>query len=285
MKKSLSFVAATAAVCFGVLAPSSSAIADACGGSLTNGSFEAPLLSSLVAGDVYLWPTSNTKIWNGVPGPATYAMINSLPGVDSAVSRTLGWRSSETAVEIQRPSDFAAADGNQIGEIVGVDNNGVLYQEVVTVPGTVMEWSLAHRGIDASGSDLMKVRIGADLQNLSDQNATPSTGAGVSGQPTHISDSTTWRTWTGTYTVPEGQTSTIFSFASISSVPGGSAGNLLDNVTFTCSANQPTIPAEPELASTGASSSFWTITAAGLVGAGILSIGRARYRKANSRKH
>jgi hypothetical protein len=206
-------------------------------------------------------------------------MVESLPNVDTAVSQSLAWSATEGAVEIQQnfvggagPAD----DGNQWGEITGLDVTNTLYQVVETVPGTVMSWTLAHRGL--SGVDVMQVEIGATVETLEAQETTPATGSGVSN-PSHISDGTTWRTWTGTYTVPAGQTSTVFGFAGVSSSTGNSTtGNLIDDIGFTCDveltndanemseSNGGTPSADGKLAATGVeANSFSSLLTAGLL--------------------
>ncbi len=46
--------------------------------------------------------------------------------------------------------------------------------------------------------------------------------------PDIATDNTAWRQYTGTYTVPAGQTTTRFSFKAVSSAGGGAFGNFLD---------------------------------------------------------
>jgi hypothetical protein len=77
----------------------------------------------------------------------------------------------------------------------------------------------------------MSVRIGPDLARITDQLATNESGA----TSTQISDTATWQTWTGSYTVPEGQFSTVFGFHGVSSGSGSSSiGNFIDDIGFVC---------------------------------------------------
>jgi hypothetical protein len=270
--KTRSLLAAFSLVCAATLVPSTAASGAECVGSLQNGGFETPVLSSLVVGDVFV--SGGLPIWNGPGAPTTYAMVNSLPDVDNAVSQGLVWRSTEDAVEIQNITPFV---GNQYGEIIGLDPTATVYQSIATSPGVVMEWSLAHRGYSSAGPDSMEVLIGPSLDSLDAQPATPETGTGVVGQPATIADSTTWRVWRGSYTVPAGQTTTFFAFNSISSAGGATnLGNFIDSVSFDCAANQPA----DELANTGIEASFlgWTALAMfgglGLVGVSLLNLRR-----------
>lgn len=182
------------------------------------------------------------------------------------------WRSTEGAVEIQNITPYL---GNQYSEIVGLDSSASLYQSVATSPGVVMDWSLAHRGYSSSGPDSMQVLIGPSLDSLVAQDATPETGSGVTGQPATIADSDTWRVWSGSYTVPAGQTTTYFAFKSISSAGvGANRGNLIDSVSFDCAAN--------ELPNTGIDASLLGWTAAAMFGGlGLIGLSLVKSRRAN----
>lgn len=237
IRRSASALSIATAFSFFFVAPP--AYAAECGdGQIVNGSFESPILGSLVADDIIYVPTwggAPHLVWDVINTPPRWAMVESFPGVDTAVSQALAWSATEGAVEIQQnysggpgPADA----GNQWAEITGLEVSNTLYQAVETVPGTVMTWTLAHRGLQ--GVDVMQVEIGATVETLVPQESTPTTGSGVSN-PLHISDGTTWRTWTGTYTVPAGQTSTVFGFAGVSnSTADRTVGNLIDDIGFTC---------------------------------------------------
>jgi hypothetical protein len=154
-------------------------------------------------------------------------VIESLPDSNTAAAQALVWSSTEGGVEIQ--DDVPANSGDQYAEITGLDVTNTLYQTVDTLPGTVMSWTLAHRS--SRGTDVMSVRIGPDLANITDQLATNESGA----TSTQISDAATWQTWTGSYTVPEGQFSTVFGFHGVSTGSGDSTiGNFIDDIGFVC---------------------------------------------------
>ena len=266
-----------------------------CGdGQIVNGNFESPVLGNLVAEDIkYIasWGAPPHLVWDFNNTPPVWAMVASLPSVDTAVSQGLAWSATEGAVELQQAPGGIA--GNQWAEITGVDVTNTLYQTVETVPGTVMTWTLRHRGL--SGVDVMQVEIGDTVGTLVAQAATPETGTG-NGNPVQISDGTTWRTWTGTYTVPDGQTSTVFGFHGISSSTGDpTTGNFIDDIGFTCDveltnqANEDN-PSDnnesgndPKLATTGLEASSWaTLLSTGsllIAAACALFIGRHLMRK------
>jgi len=111
-----------------------------------------------------------------------------------------------------------------------------LYQDVDTIPGTTLYWSIQHQGRSRSGNDVMKVNIGSTssqteqtaltkVANGSTSSvATISTGRGATG--------TGWATYRGSYVVPAGQAITRFAFESVSSAISNTAGNFLDDISF-----------------------------------------------------
>ncbi|MBP2704515.1 DUF11 domain-containing protein [Microbispora sp. RL4-1S] len=166
---------------------------------LVNGSFEAPPVA--------------TADWN-IPDASTN------PGVGwhtTAADRKLEfWRSGA--------GEGPSADGQQFAEL-NASYVSTLYQDLPTVPGTRMTWSLYHRG--RLGTDVMQVLIGAPGA------AVPQTPTGAA-TPDLSDDKTAWGHYTGVYVVPPGQTVTRFAFHSVSAAGGSpTAGNFLDGVTFT----------------------------------------------------
>jgi type II secretory pathway pseudopilin PulG len=94
---------------------------------------------------------------------------------------------------------------------------GSIYQDLETVPGTTLVWSVNHRG-----------RSGEDTATLSAGNSESAT---LDIQQTMTDGNEKWGTYTYEYVVPEGQTTTRFSIDSISSTGPDSYGNFLDNFT------------------------------------------------------
>jgi len=122
------------------------------------------------------------------------------------------WRAPFSAVPVPAGSQFAEVNANQQSK---------LFQDIATTPGETIRWQLQHRG--RTGVDVMEVRIGAPSGALALQ-STLSTGL-------------TWTTYSGTYTVPVGQTTTRISFDSISSANGNPTyGNFVDDVSVTSGA-------------------------------------------------
>ena len=165
---------------------------------LVNGSFEAPPVASID--------------W-------------SIP--DASTNPSTGWHTTATDNKLEfwrgGASGVPAADGQQFAEL-NANQVSTLYQDVPTVPGTPMTWSLYHRG--RLGTDVMRVLIGAPGSTTA-QVPTGASSADISD------DNTAWRHYTGVYVVPPGQTVTRFAFESVSAAGGSpTAGNFLDGVTF-----------------------------------------------------
>lgn len=132
-----------------------------------------------------------------------------------------GWSTtaSDGQIEIWHNnfSGVTAAVGSQHAEL-NANLPSALYQDLPTIPGTVMRWSLAHRG--RAGMDTMAVNIGPAGGTLVEQ--------------TQLEDDTrAWGRYSGFYTVPLGQKTTRFSFAAVKTFGDNlSVGNFLDDITF-----------------------------------------------------
>ncbi|MDH2427007.1 Ig-like domain-containing protein [Sphaerisporangium sp. TRM90804] len=166
--------------------------------SLTNGSFEAP--------------------------PVATVDYN-LP--DASTNPAIGWHTTATDRKLElwngTGMGIPAADGGQFAEL-NANQVSTLYQDLPTVPGTPMTWSLYHRG--RLGTDVMRVLIGAPGAT------TAQTPTGTT-TPDLTDGNTAWGHYTGVYIVPPGQTTTRFAFESVSAAGGTpTAGNFLDGVTF-----------------------------------------------------
>ncbi len=114
------------------------------------------------------------------------------------------WRSGFQGVEAVEGDYFAELNGNGLSTI---------YQEIEVVPGSTLTWSISHRGRAGEGVAEIYVDSGDSkvvLETMTDGNSQ-------------------WGTYTGTYTVPEGQNSIKFSIAAVSSAGGSSVGNFIDN--------------------------------------------------------
>jgi hypothetical protein len=159
--------------------------------------------------------------------PAVATVDSSIP--DASTNPSVGWRTTATdgLLEFWRsgrgPGAVPAADGQQFAEL-NANQVSTLYQDLPTVPGTRLAWSLYHRG--RQGTDVMQVLIGAPGAT----SAQTPTGA---SSPDITDGNTAWGHYTGVYIVPPGQTVTRFAFQSVSAAGGNpSIGNFIDGVTF-----------------------------------------------------
>ncbi|MBC1371985.1 DUF5011 domain-containing protein [Listeria booriae] len=130
-----------------------------------------------------------------------------------------GWKTTATdhLIELQNHyEDREAADGNQYAELNAVEASA-LYQDIATTPGAKVRWQVAHQGRD--GVDTAVVKFGAPSNLKTIQTMTTSNDG--------------WKTYSGTYTIPAGQTTTRFEFEAVSSATGDvTRGNYLDNIVF-----------------------------------------------------
>ena len=131
-------------------------------------------------------------------------------------SQVAGWQTTATDHKIEFwKSGFngvPSAHGSQFVEI-NATQVASLYQELCLEPGSVIQWSIYHRG--RSGTDVAKIRMGGSIN-------------GAVNQATMSDGNTSWGHYTGTYTVPPGQFSTFFVLESVSSAGSNSYGNFVD---------------------------------------------------------
>ncbi|MEU6014334.1 isopeptide-forming domain-containing fimbrial protein [Streptomyces sp. NPDC047515] len=161
---------------------------------LVNGSFEQPVVTNFEI----LPDASQTQASKRVPGWLTTS-------TDHLIEL---WHSGFNGVPAAQGSQFAELNAYQVA---------TLYQDLPTTPGSKLYWRLYHRG--RAGQDTMALDIGAP-------------GSAVE-QRRFTDGNTAWGYYTGTYTVPAGQTMTRFAFRSISAAGGSQAiGNFLDGVFF-----------------------------------------------------
>ncbi|MGM0252208.1 MucBP domain-containing protein [Enterococcus sp. AZ129] len=136
-----------------------------------------------------------------------------------------GWKSLHDRVfrlNQQRPGAVPAIDGKQWVELqtVAFTSDFGIYQDVKTTPGETLYWEVSQRGV--YGEDTAAIQIGAPDGELVEQKQV-------------TSPHTEWKTYSGYYTVPEGQTTTRFQLKSIRVVQPWESdhGNFFDKVIFT----------------------------------------------------
>ena len=253
-------------------------------GSLQNGGFETlPVTTSNVATS---GNNTTNYVWHGYVSPANYSEPRQFLFLGAANStkttKISAWNASivgaddganEGWVEIQRQVSGYAHNGTAAGVSVYYDKYNPspaqgnyfaelnakvemgLYQDISTIPGTTIRWSIKHRGRSFTGADVMKVKIGStssqteqtSLQKKVQDSGTlwtsPTFNDNSFTNVSTISDEldTGWAQYTGAYTVPADQTTTRFIFESVSGAIGASIGNFLDDIVFTplvaCPAN------------------------------------------------
>jgi LruC domain-containing protein len=142
-----------------------------------------------------------------------------------------GWRTtaSDHRVEIWKSGflGFTAQEGTQFMEI-NATMTAALYQELCLEPGSTVNWSVWHRG--RGGVNVAVVKIGATVET-------------AQYLATMEDDNDAWGHYTGSYTVPEGQTATVFVFEAVSTASGNnSVGNLIDNFEIECDYDGDGVP-------------------------------------------
>ncbi len=130
------------------------------------------------------------------------------------------------------------AHGQQFAELNSLEA-AQLYQDVKTTPGQTIYWRLAHKG--RAGEDTMALNI--DSANVAPED--------LKTVETMTSGKEEWQYYSGTYVVPEGQTTTRFGFEAISSSTGKvKDGNFLDDIflgTPPCMTAEKTVSPEDEV--------------------------------------
>lgn len=213
-----------------------------------NGSFETPSVTELHSGtNNWQFSNENYKKLKGAwqtTGTANASEYSDSEGADIEIVTT---ESDNTLDGYSWHGDKIAADGNQFAEL-NCETAGALYQDVLTTPGEVLNYQVAHRARGTNGDDtsaeekdtMYVVAMSSEMaQNITTQaqvldvvnNKESYPGAMVA---TYTDGDRSWTTHQGTYTVASNQYSTRFFF-----VAGNTAsnklivGNFIDNVRFT----------------------------------------------------
>lgn len=221
---------------------------------LQNGSFETPDVPENQFN--MQWPNGTANLIWQTTGPGA---INNKPGQDIEVIEE-GHDGTEDNYGVN-----VASDGEQFAEL-NCEAYGALYQDVMTIPGSTLNWSFDHlaRDLDEQSQhaeDTMALVImpaseaDAVAQQLSEaaESSDPASEIrAILNQLKNngyfveeVTDSTytvedDWQTHEGTYEVPDGQYLTRFFFVSVeadydkreNASHFGTVGNLLDDVWF-----------------------------------------------------
>ena len=213
-----------------------------------NGSFEIPSVTELHSGtNNWQFSNENYKKLKGAwqtTGTANASEYSDSEGADIEIVTT---ESDNTLDGYSWHGDEIAADGNQFAEL-NCETAGALYQDVLTTPGEVLNYQVAHRARGANGDDtsaeekdtMYVVAMSSEMaQNITTQaqvldvvnNKENYPGAMVA---TYTDGDRSWTTHQGTYTVASNQYSTRFFFVTGNTASNKlTVGNFIDNVRFT----------------------------------------------------
>lgn len=162
-----------------------------------------------------------------------------------------GWTSTQkagsnvqqkaNAVELQY--DDSTAD-NVYAELCAYEAGTAIYQDIRTTPGTLYKVRLKHASLNSTYLDKMQVMIGTPGHEqpvemtrtsvnghgdkLNEKSTTIATRVTNGNNRHHVNQ---WETYEGTYLIPDGQTTTRFTFKSIDSKQLD-YGNVLDGIVF-----------------------------------------------------
>ena len=163
-----------------------------------NGSFETPVIAPT---SFSILPTANVNGWQTSAEPFIEIWSSGFNGVP-------------------------AAEGNQFAEL-NANVPGTLYQTFcLNGAGGTINWAIKHRG--RAGTDTAFVKFGDTLANA------------IASSPivTMTDGNSAWGSYSGTYTIPVGQTSIVLTFQAGPTASGNpSIGNFIDDVQINISLN------------------------------------------------
>ena len=178
---------------------------------------------------------SNTWKWTGING-----WNRSQFGWTSTQKAGGSIQQKANAVELQ----YDDAADNVYAELCAYEKGTAIYQDIKTVPGTLYKVRLKHASLNQNYLDKMQVLIGAPGHEtpvemtrttvnghgdkLNEKSTTIATKVTNGNNRHHESQ---WETYEGTYLIPDGQTTTRFTFRSIDAKQLDH-GNVLDDIVF-----------------------------------------------------
>ena len=178
---------------------------------------------------------SNTWKWTGING-----WNRSQFGWTSTQKAGGSIQQKANAVELQ----YDDAADNVYAELCAYEAGTAIYQDIRTVPGTLYKVRLKHASLNQNYLDKMQVLIGAPGHEtpvemtrttvnghgdkLNEKSTTIATKVTNGNNRHHESQ---WETYEGTYLIPDGQTTTRFTFRSIDAKQLD-RGNVLDDIMF-----------------------------------------------------
>lgn len=192
--------------------------------------------------DKMVYESDNPTKWVSLPSTFDsdrFAWDSSEAGKTSGVQEgSSQWHTNE--VELQRDS----RTGNMYAELSPYQAQSSIRQYIRTTPGTLYKVRLRHASLNSTYLDKMQVMIGTPGHEqpvemtrtsvnghgdkLNEKSTTIATKV-TNGNNRHHADQ--WETYEGTYLIPDGQTTTRFTFKSIDSKQLD-YGNVLDDIVF-----------------------------------------------------
>ena len=199
------------------------------------------------------------NVWTSIDPNAGNALHADNTAMGSTWKRTaingwdkskFGWASTQqagnniqqkaNAVELQ----YDAHADNVYAELCAYEAGTAIYQDLKTTPGALYKVRLKHSSISGAYLDKMQVMIGAPGHETPvEMTRTTVNGHGdkLNEKSTVIATKVTngnerdhadqWETYEGTYLIPDGQTTTRFTFRSVDA-RSLDRGNLLDDIVF-----------------------------------------------------
>ena len=178
---------------------------------------------------------SNTWKWTGINGWNRSQF-------DWTSTQKAGGSIQQKANAVELQYDDAA--DNVYAELCAYEAGTAIYQDIRTVPGTLYKVRLKHASLNQNYLDKMQVLIGAPGHEtpvemtrttvnghgdkLNEKSTTIATKVTNGNNRHHESQ---WETYEGTYLIPDGQTTTRFTFRSIDAKQLD-RGNVLDDIMF-----------------------------------------------------
>ncbi|EDN81947.1 repeat protein [Bifidobacterium adolescentis L2-32] len=216
---------------------------------LVNGNFEYPVKSDMPVNDGNFWYISQNDGSYFANGTVLGKRYKLPEGFDKA---KFAWHSTQTGdtyyPDLERADDVQVdytADGtNHYSEISAAQSGTAIYQDIRTVPGTLYKVRLKHASLNSTYLDKMQVMIGTPGH----EQPVEMTRTSVNGHGDKLNEKSTtiatkvtngnnrhhanqWETYEGTYLIPDGQTTTRFTFKSIDAKQLD-YGNVLDDIVF-----------------------------------------------------
>ena len=208
-------------------------IVDASGRTLTSNAFTWSVLPNASS-----CPTATTVANGGFDTPTVAAGAHNVGnGSTGLVWRTSNangqieyWANGGNSTTQNGNTPIAAQDGTQWIETDGAGLD-TIYQDLATTPGQVLQWSLWHRARNVTNNVNAVDSIQVQMGSVTQQAAQIPNG---SMSPTISDTAVGWVQYTGSYTVPAGQTNTRFEVTATATSSGNAAaGNFLDAVSVT----------------------------------------------------